>query len=796
MIPDVEQALEGTRMTDRAGVASRGRRLINLYGPPLVAVLYLFPRVTHARFGLLDDGITLTMAPGILAHPWSSLTIQQAHGRFVPGYWLYWSFWYWLGGAAPAVFYLSNLLMLASAVGALNAIMRRCGAKGLEIWCASLIFIFSLPVSEAYFTLSKGEPAALLALLCCVLLAFRATSQRRPLLAWTAVFVLFMGAVATRETSVALVGVVAAWLGLALIRPAAPADPMTNRSSWILLAILTAACLPELLGGIWLRASAPPGTYAASYQLSAATVIRGFELRSYELLRDWPMFCLLAVVGLGMVWRQQARRPMALLMMLAWAAGSLAILLPWPDLHPYYLLNFAAAGSMASGLVLADLIVLARAGKRWAQVSAILAGLLAVIVGVNSFSASRYQIMIDDANGRLVDYLKTLPPHSIVLVNMVQDHEYLFELRLHLEVLFNRRDLRFAPLTFAAPDARDAGHPYYVVSFVLRHGRFPAVRGIEPDAVLQGWESSWIASRGRALSPLAEFKRTRLMMDVSTERVWCALMRPVSAGLAASFCPAFDRPLDLGQAEYGWRVDRYDTSAPPVRAASFADGVWSIQREAGPALSLAIGEPGDVPIAADWDGDGLLDPGVYRPRSRRWLVPLSSGGRLDFEVSGMTAADIPVAGDWLGAGHALPGFYRPGDATWHLFSANGVDAAVPVFGFGNGTARPLVGDWDGDRRATPGFYQPETGAVTLIDAFRSDASQSTYTLPAGQPAVVSWSGGVDTVNGARPGGWHRRIANCACDPSNAPEPFNPAVPPGEYFAGRWSSAAPPPAIRR
>ena len=34
-------------------------------------------------------------------------------------------------------------MMLVGAVGALIAIMRRCGATALETWSASLIFIFS-----------------------------------------------------------------------------------------------------------------------------------------------------------------------------------------------------------------------------------------------------------------------------------------------------------------------------------------------------------------------------------------------------------------------------------------------------------------------------------------------------------------------------------------------------------------------------------------------------------------------------------------------------------------------------
>jgi hypothetical protein len=196
-----------------------------------------------------------------------------------------------------------------------------------------------------------------------------------------------------------------------------------------------------------------------------------------------------------------------------------------------------------------------------------------------------------------------------------------------------------------------------------------------------------------------------------------------------------------------------------------------------------------VPVPGDWDGAGLLVPGVYRPSTNQWMIGRKPDGRpaMVFSLSGMKPGDMPVAGDWTGSHKASPGFYRPSDTTWHLFaSGEGRKEALPVLRFGAAGAIPLAGDWDGTGRAIPGVYQPETGLVTLIHSFREDALRTQYTLPLGSPVVVNWTGaGVDTVNTVQDGKWSRRFANCQCETANPPAAFSAELPPGRLFAGRW-----------
>lgn len=74
------------------------------------------------------------------------------------------------------------------------------------------------------------------------------------------------------------------------------------------------------------------------------------------------------------------------------------------------------------------------------------------------------------------------------------------------------------------------------------------------------------------------------------------------------------------------------------------------------ARELRFGAPGDVPIAGDWDGNGTVTIGVYRPATSTFLLRNSvSPGPPDLAVRFGSDGAIPVAGRWeRPAGSAAP----------------------------------------------------------------------------------------------------------------------------------------------
>ena len=760
-----------------------------VYGTVLVAILYLLPRLIHAEFGLLDDAVTLSVSRMVVAHPTFSLHAFESQGRFLPAYWLYWALLSAAGGESPLWFYLGNTVVLALTVVAFISLLRKFGAGDFETWVACLFFIFSAPAAECYFTLSKGEPVILLSLLASLLVAHRASRSRRPRRYWIFAALLMLVAIATREPAIAWIGVVGAWLLLSTWRGFGKPVLLPRKALTAYLLILLAAAAPVLIAKVLLMPSSTSGLYASGYQVTWHNIFQSALNWSYSLVRDFPALCWFLPCAAILAWHRRLRRPRPVLMMLAWMAGFASILLPWRDFRPYYQLMFCAGSSLFCGLVAGECLTLARVGQRWARVALTGAALLFAVTAVNSANAAHYQIQMDDANADLLKRLQELPPNSIVLVNFPFQHEYAFELKLHLNEHLGRPDLRFAPLDFSGPDPLDAAHPRFVVSPELTDELWPLARGPMLETAVGNWNRLWKQASG--IKPEIQVNRTWQMADIGLQVFWCAAMEQLEPQLAAGPCRSISRPpIDLRQTSYGWSIYADPTWKNPVRAASFtADGTWSIEQGSREPIRVALGEPGDQPVAADWDGDGLLEPGVYRPSSNSWMVDLNLDGKpsLVFRLPGMQPSDVPVAGHWTDSPKAEPGFYRPADGTWHLFhSVESLVECLPVIHFGNAGAIPLAGDWDQDGRSTPGLYQPETRTVTLINSFRDNALRVGYELPAGTPVVVNWTGvGVDTVNTVDHGKWNRRLANCQCEASNPIPEFSTRLSEGRLFAGRW-----------
>jgi hypothetical protein len=106
-------------------------------------------------------------------------------------------------------------------------------------------------------------------------------------------------------------------------------------------------------------------------------------------------------------------------------------------------------------------------------------------------------------------------------------------------------------------------------------------------------------------------------------------------------------------------------------------------------VGIPWGTAGDVPVAADYDGDNRYDAAVYRGGT--WLARLSSNGQL-FSLPFGTASDIPVPADYNGDNRVDQAVFRNG--VWFAnLSPNNTFFTVP---FGQAGDIPVPADYDGD----------------------------------------------------------------------------------------------------
>ncbi len=160
---------------------------------------------------------------------------------------------------------------------------------------------------------------------------------------------------------------------------------------------------------------------------------------------------------------------------------------------------------------------------------------------------------------------------------------------------------------------------------------------------------------------------------------------------------------------------------------------------------ITFGQPGDLPLAGDWDGDGKDDVGVFRPgpigkfllRQPRRFGAFTIITTITFDFG--TTGDLPVAGDWDGNGVDTPGVYRPGDPGPFLLTNTFTSAIDATFNFGGPDDLPLAGDWLGTGRDGVGLFLPGSQAMVLATELQSKAGIIVFFgQPGDLPVAGSW----------------------------------------------------------
>ena len=190
-------------------------------------------------------------------------------------------------------------------------------------------------------------------------------------------------------------------------------------------------------------------------------------------------------------------------------------------------------------------------------------------------------------------------------------------------------------------------------------------------------------------------------------------------------------------------------------------GQWFVS--GGSPETTGYGIAGDIPVPADYNGDGIIDKAVYRPSTGQWFIrnaaPIPETNLYGSPCSSncVNGGDMPVPADYDGDGRADIAIYRPSTGTWFVKGA--LDQATvwgnPCGACASPTDFPVPADYTGDGRADKAVYRPSTGQWFIVGVASASIYGAAGDIP--MPADYNDDGATDiAVYRPSTGEWFRQ----------------------------------------
>jgi hypothetical protein len=175
------------------------------------------------------------------------------------------------------------------------------------------------------------------------------------------------------------------------------------------------------------------------------------------------------------------------------------------------------------------------------------------------------------------------------------------------------------------------------------------------------------------------------------------------------------------------------------------------------AAAVPFGQPGDIALACDWNGDGVDTLGVFRS-GVFYLTDTPGSGRAETVFAFGQRGDQPVCGDWDGNKTETVGLFRAG--TVFLRNSNSTGIADGFFPFGDRGDTLVAGNWDGDAYDTIGVWRKGTFFLANSNLRPVANAVVPYGAATDVPTVGDWDGnGTDTIGVYRRDTFYLRNSN-------------------------------------
>jgi hypothetical protein len=144
-------------------------------------------------------------------------------------------------------------------------------------------------------------------------------------------------------------------------------------------------------------------------------------------------------------------------------------------------------------------------------------------------------------------------------------------------------------------------------------------------------------------------------------------------------------------------------------------------------VAFLFGNPGDLPLPGDFNGDGFDTLSLYRPSENRFYIinELGSGGAglgaADYWVDHGESGDLPIAGDFDGDGIDTVGVYRTTSGLVAIAASPKVS-----FYFGSLDDDALVGAFEGAPMDTIGLFRSQNASFYLRSSLTAGPADHSF----------------------------------------------------------------------
>jgi exo-beta-1,3-glucanase (GH17 family) len=179
-----------------------------------------------------------------------------------------------------------------------------------------------------------------------------------------------------------------------------------------------------------------------------------------------------------------------------------------------------------------------------------------------------------------------------------------------------------------------------------------------------------------------------------------------------------------------------------------AEGLWLVTRSSGAgqaATQWGAGALGDIPVPGDYDGDGRTDIAVWRPQEGAgegfWYILRSSdGGMRRIQWGASSLGDVPVPADYDGDGRTDIAVWRPregaGEGFWYILRSSDGGMRRIQWGASSLGDVPVPADYDGDGRADLAVWRPREGSDEGVWYVLRSSDGGVARIPWGSPGDI------------------------------------------------------------